>query len=96
MLEFFCHNKLSTNQKIIYLYLLEKAKNNSGAISLKGIGKELNLAKSTVNLCLTALEEQGAISIENQFNEFGGTTYNKYIIYKFKNDEFTNEIEAIL
>lgn len=96
MLEFICCDKLTSNQKILYLYLLNKATINAGAISMKDISKELNLAKSTVNLCLSTLKEKKAIAIENQYNGFGGTTYNKYIIYKFNNGEFTNEIEAIL
>ena len=95
-LGFICYKELSANQKILYLYLLEKAQQGASGISLEQIGNELGMVKSTVNICIKALEKVHALKKEKQLNEYGGTTYNRYILYRFENGTFTETVEATL
>lgn len=99
------NDKLTPAQKIIYLYLQEKAYNSfnclqAGSIeegcklikgtALKEIVEGTALAKRTIVVSITALEELGLVKKIPQVTELGGKAYSKYVIYEIETGQMIN------
>ena len=99
------NDKLTPAQKIVYLYLQEKAQNTfnclqAGSIeegcklingtALKEIVEGTALAKRTVVVSITALEELGLVKKIPQVTDFGGNAYSKYIIFEIVRGDVIN------
>lgn len=101
------NDKLTPAQKIIYLYLQEKAHNTfnclqAGSIeegcklikgtALKEIVEGTSLAKRTVVVSISALEDLGLVKKIPQTTELGGKAYSKYVIYDMITGQMINII----
>ena len=74
---------LSTSEKIILLYLIDKSKEYKIDITLCKMEKELGMTKPTITKAIKGLQEKQLVKKENNFHN-GIITANTYKINLFK------------
>ena len=97
--DFLLSKLVSTDARMVYIYLKMHADNATGKSfpSLNTLSKETGFSKKTVQRCLAELREKGAIMIEHRSSE-RGTQSNQYTIYdtaKLWNAKDPEEMQSI-
>ena len=74
---------LSTSEKVVLLYLIDKSNNTKIDITFKGLENELGMTRPTIMKAIKGLQEKQLVKKENNFNN-GIITANTYKINLFK------------
>ena len=74
---------LSTSEKVVLLYLIDKSNNTKIDITLKVLENELGMTRPTIMKAIKGLQEKQLVKKENNFNN-GIITANTYKINLFK------------
>lgn len=74
---------LSTSEKVVLLYLIDKSNNTKIDITFKVLENELGMTKPTIMKAIKGLQEKQLVKKENNFNN-GIITANTYKINLFK------------
>ena len=79
----FTDKDLSTSEKVVLLYLIDKSNNTKIDITLKVLENELGMTRPTIMKAIKGLQEKQLVKKENNFNN-GIITANTYKINLFK------------
>lgn len=74
---------LSTSEKVVLLYLIDKSNNTKIDITFKTLENELGMTRPTIMKAIKGLQEKQLVKKENNFNN-GIITANTYKINLFK------------
>ena len=74
---------LSTSEKVVLLYLIDKSNNTKIDITFKALENELGMTRPTIMKAIKGLQEKQLVKKENNFNN-GIITANTYKINLFK------------
>lgn len=74
---------LSTSEKVVLLYLIDKSNNTKIDITFKVLENELGMTRPTIMKAIKGLQEKQLVKKENNFNN-GIITANTYKINLFK------------
>ena len=74
---------LSTSEKVVLLYLIDKSNNTKLDIRFKALENELGMTRPTIMKAIKGLQEKQLVKKENNFNN-GIITANTYKINLFK------------
>ena len=74
---------LSTSEKVVLLYLIDKSNNTKIDITFKSLENELGMTRPTIMKAIKGLQEKQLVKKENNFNN-GIITANTYKINLFK------------
>ena len=74
---------LSTSEKVVLLYLIDKSNNTKIDIAFKVLENELGMTRPTIMKAIKGLQEKQLVKKENNFNN-GIITANTYKINLFK------------
>ena len=74
---------LSTSEKVVLLYLIDKSNNTKIDITFKVLENELGMTRPTIMKAINGLQEKQLVKKENNFNN-GIITANTYKINLFK------------
>lgn len=74
---------LSTSEKVVLLYLVDKGNNSKLDITFKQLEKELSMTRPTIVKAIKGLEEKHLIKKENNFHN-GIIQANTYKVNLFK------------
>ena len=74
---------LSTSEKVVLLYLIDKSSNTKIDITFKALENELGMTRPTIMKAIKGLQEKQLVKKENNFNN-GIITANTYKINLFK------------
>ena len=74
---------LSTSEKVVLLYLVDKSNNTKIDITFKVLENELGMTRPTIMKAIKGLQEKQLVKKENNFNN-GIITANTYKINLFK------------
>ena len=74
---------LSTSEKVVLLYLIDKSNNTKIDITFKALENGLGMTRPTIMKAIKGLQEKQLVKKENNFNN-GIITANTYKINLFK------------